>query len=97
MLTAPPPVPQVSTRSSGRSAGRCDHRAAQRIGRAGHFVRRLPLHAQPDEQRGDLRRRRLAAHDDAERRPRLAARLSDPPMASRRIACWSGVDLASRH
>ena len=41
-----------------RTVGRqVNHRAAERVRRAGDFVRRLALHAQADEQRRDLRRR----------------------------------------
>ncbi len=47
---------------------------AHRLGAAGDLVRRLALRAQRDEEAGDLRLRRLAAHDLAHRRARLVAR-----------------------
>ncbi len=47
---------------------------AHRLGAARDLVRRLALRAQRDEEAGDLRLRRLAAHDLAHRRARLVAR-----------------------
>ena len=95
--TAPPPVPHVSTRSSARCDGQAHHRAAQRARRAGDLLRRLALHAKPDEQRGDLRRGRLAAHDRAERlgreRPRRAnrrTRSGESPSAARSALARTG-------
>jgi len=62
-----------------------DHRPAQGVGRAGNLVGCLPLHAEADEQRCDLRRRGFAAHHDAERfaRLRLGERTAHCELADR--------------
>ena len=67
VVTAPPPVPQVSTSSSGFVDWQMHHHFAQRANDAGDYFRRLAPHAKPRQHRGDLHGRRLAAHDDAER------------------------------
>ena len=46
VLIVPPPVPHVSTRSSRRVGGKCDHRAGGSARTtAGELGRRLALHA----------------------------------------------------
>ena len=44
------------------------HCGPKRVGRTGHLLRRLTLHAEAHEQRRDLRRRRLALHHRTEGR-----------------------------
>jgi hypothetical protein len=43
------------------------HRGPQRLRHAGDLRRRLPFHAETDEQRGDLRGRSVAGHHRAKR------------------------------
>ena len=59
VVTAPPPVPQVSTSSVGIVGRQPHHRVAQRAHPAGHLVGAFALDAERHEQRRDLRRRRL--------------------------------------
>ena len=72
VLIVPPPVPQVSTKSSGRSAGSTTIACRSARTTAASSLRRLALHAQADEERRDLHRRRVAAKHDVERVGQLA-------------------------
>ena len=68
-----PPVPHVSNTSSN-GLRQLHGVGAHRLGEPDDFRRPLAFHRQADQQRADLRRRRLAAHDGAHRLGRLVDR-----------------------
>jgi len=63
-----PPTGAAGVHQIIRTSGRQSHHGAPHgVGRSRHLVRGLSLHAETDEQRRDLRRRRFALHDRSER------------------------------
>ena len=74
VVTAPPPVPHVSTRSPGRSAATRIIARRKRADDPREHLGGLATDAQPHEQCADLRPCRLALHDRIERRPYVVRR-----------------------